>query len=134
MIARLIRWSLTNRFLVLIASVFLAAWGLVALQRTAVDALPDLSDVQVIVRTTWPGQSPQIVENQVTYPLSTTLLSVPGAKTVRGYSFFGESFVYVLFEDDSDLYWARSRPSSAVRAVRCSPWRSQSCCARCSFS
>lgn len=118
MIARLIRWSLANRFLVLIASGFLAAWGLVALQRTAVDALPDLSDVQVIVRTTWPGQSPQIVENQVTYPLSTTLLSVPGAKTVRGYSFFGESFVYVLFEDGSDLYWARSRVLEYLNQVQ----------------
>ena len=109
MIARLIRWSIQNRFLVLLASVFLAAWGLYAIQKTPVDALPDLSDVQVIIRTTWPGQSPQLVEDQVSYPLSTTMLSVPGAKTVRGYSFFGESLVYVLFEDGTDLYWARSR-------------------------
>jgi Cu(I)/Ag(I) efflux system membrane protein CusA/SilA len=109
MIARLIRGAIANRLLVFLAALFLAAWGLVALQRTPVDALPDLSDVQVIVRTTWPGQAPQIVENQVTYPLTTTMLSVPGAKTVRGYSFFGESLVYVLFEDGTDLYWARSR-------------------------
>lgn len=109
MIARLISWSVANRFLVLLASAFLAAWGVYALRQTPVDALPDLSDVQVIVRTTWPGQSPQIVEDQVTYPLTTTMLSVPGAKTVRGYSFFGESYVYVLFEDGTDLYWARSR-------------------------
>jgi Cu(I)/Ag(I) efflux system membrane protein CusA/SilA len=109
MIARLIRWSIGNRFLVLLAALFLAAWGVYALKQTPVDALPDLSDVQVIIRTTWPGQSPQLVESQVTYPLTTTMLSVPGAKTVRGYSFFGESFVYVLFEDSTDLYWARSR-------------------------
>ena len=109
MIARLIRWSVERRFLVLLATAFLAAWGLHAVHRTAVDALPDLSDVQVIIRTTWPGQAPQIVEDQVTYPLTTTMLSVPGAKTVRGYSFFGDSFVYVLFDDGTDLYWARSR-------------------------
>jgi len=109
MIARLIRWSIANRLLVLLAAAFLAAWGIWAVRQTPVDALPDLSDVQVIVRTTWPGQAPQLVEDQVTYPLSTTMLSVPGAKTVRGYSFFGESYVYVLFEDGTDLYWARSR-------------------------
>jgi copper/silver efflux system protein len=109
MIARLIRWSIEHRFLVLLASAFLAAWGIYSVQRTPIDALPDLSDVQVIIRTTWPGQSPQIVEDQVTYPLTTTMLSVPGAKTVRGYSFFGDSFVYVVFDDGTDLYWARSR-------------------------
>ena len=109
MIARLIRWSLESRFLVLLATVFVLAWGVWALQRTPVDALPDLSDVQVIIRTQYPGQAPRIVENQVTYPLTTTMLSVPGAKTVRGYSFFGDSYVYVLFEDGTDLYWARSR-------------------------
>src|SRR5471032_2604299 len=109
MIARLIRWSIEHRFLVLLASAFLGAWGIYSVQRTPIDALPDLSDVQVIIRTTWPGQSPQIVEDQVTYPLTTTMLSVPGAKTVRGYSFFGDSFVYVLFDDGTDLYWARSR-------------------------
>ena len=109
MIARLIRWSIANRFLVLLATLGLAAWGIWALQRTPVDALPDLSDVQVIIRTTYPGQAPQIVENQVTYPLTTTMLSVPGARSVRGYSFFGDSFVYILFEDGTDPYWARSR-------------------------
>ena len=109
MIARVIRWSIANRFLVLLATLGLAAWGIWAVQRTPVDALPDLSDVQVIIRTTYPGQAPQIVENQVTYPLTTTMLSVPGARSVRGYSFFGDSFVYILFEDGTDPYWARSR-------------------------
>ncbi len=109
MIEQLIRWSVRNRFLVLLAAVFVGAWGLWALKTTPVDALPDLSDVQVILRTSFPGQAPQIVENQVTYPLTTTMLSVPGAKTVRGFSFFGDSFVYVLFEDGTDPYWARSR-------------------------
>src|SRR5690348_10129684 len=109
MIASLIHWSIRNRFLVLLATVLIACWGVWSLLRTPLDALPDLSDVQVIIRTTYPGQAPRIVENQITYPLTTTMLSVPGAKTVRGYSFFGDSFVYVLFEDGTDLYWARSR-------------------------
>src|SRR5689334_18198416 len=109
MIAACIRWSLANRFLVLLASSLIAVWGAWAALRTPVDALPDLSDVQVIIRTTYPGQAPQIVENQVTYPLTTTMLSVPGVKAVRGYSFFGDSFVYVIFADGTDLYWARSR-------------------------
>jgi Cu(I)/Ag(I) efflux system membrane protein CusA/SilA len=94
-----------NRFLVLLATLFLAVAGVLSLRSTPIDALPDLSDVQVIIRTSYPGQAPQIVENQVTYPLATTMLSVPGAKTVRGYSFFGDSFVYVLFDDRTDLYW-----------------------------
>jgi copper/silver efflux system protein len=118
MIARLIRASVQRRFLVVLAAVMLAAAGLFALRTTAVDALPDLSDVQVIVRTSYPGQAPQIVENQVTYPLTTTMLSVPGAKTVRGYSFFGDSFVYVLFEDGTDLYWARSRVLEYLNQVQ----------------
>ena len=109
MIAALIRWSILNRFLVLLTTLGVTAWGLWALQRTPLDALPDLSDVQVIIRTPFPGQAPRIVEDQVTYPLTTTMLSVPGAKAVRGYSFFGDSFVYVLFDDGTDLYWARSR-------------------------
>ncbi|MDT8399196.1 MAG: efflux RND transporter permease subunit [Pseudomonadales bacterium] len=109
MIAALIRWSVSNRVLVLMATVLFALWGFWSLRDTPIDALPDLSDVQVIIRTSYPGQAPQIVEDQVTYPLSTTMLSVPGAKTVRGFSFFGDSFVYVLFEDGADLYWARSR-------------------------
>jgi len=109
MIAALIRWSVLNRFLVLMATLLMTAVGIWAVRTTSIDALPDLSDVQVIIRTPYPGRAPQIVENQVTYPLTTTMLSVPGAKTVRGYSFFGDSFVYVLFEDGTDLYWARSR-------------------------
>ena len=118
MIAALIRWSLVNRFLVLLATVMMAAWGVWAVQRTPLDALPDLSDVQVIIRTPYPGQAPRIVENQVTYPLTTTMLSVPGAKTVRGYSFFGDSFVYVLFEDGTDPYWARSRVLEYLNQVQ----------------
>ena len=109
MIARLIHWSIANRFLVLVATLGLAAWGTWSALHTPVDALPDLSDTQVIIRTSFAGQAPQIVENQVTYPLTTSLLSVPGARTVRGYSFFGDSYVYVLFEDGTDPYWARSR-------------------------
>ncbi len=109
MIALLIRWSIANRVVVLLASALLAAAGLWSARTTPIDAIPDLSDVQVIIRTAFPGQAPQIVEDQVTYPLTTTMMSVPGARTVRGYSFFGDSFVYVLFEDGTDLYWARSR-------------------------
>jgi Cu(I)/Ag(I) efflux system membrane protein CusA/SilA len=109
MIAALIRWSVANRFFVVLGALAILAAGIWAVRATPVDALPDLSDVQVIIRTSYPGQAPQIVENQVTYPLATTMLSVPGAKTVRGYSFFGDSFVYVIFEDGTDLYWARSR-------------------------
>ncbi|MCB1683029.1 MAG: efflux RND transporter permease subunit, partial [Pseudomonadales bacterium] len=109
MIAELIHWSIRNRFLVLIATGFLLAGGLYSLRQTPVDALPDLSDVQVIIKTSYPGQAPQVVEDQITYPLTTAMLAVPKAVTVRGYSFFGDSYVYVLFEDDTDLYWARSR-------------------------
>ncbi len=109
MIAALIRWSVANRFLVLTATVLLAVGGIVALRETPVDALPDLSDVQVIIKTSYPGQAPQVVEDQVTYPLTTAMLAVPKAVTVRGYSFFGDSFVYIIFEDGTDLYWARSR-------------------------
>ena len=118
MIAALIRWSITNRFLVLVAAAMISAWGVWSVMKTPLDALPDLSDTQVIIRTTWPGQAPQIVEDQVTYPLTTTMLSVPGAKTVRGYSFFGDSFVYVLFEDGVDLYWARSRVLEYLNQVQ----------------
>ena len=118
MIAGLIRWSIANRFLILLATLILAAWGVWSLSRTPLDAIPDLSDVQVIIRTTYPGQAPQIVENQVTYPLTTTMLSVPGAKTVRGYSFFGDSFVYILFDDGTDPYWARSRVLEYLNQVQ----------------
>src|SRR5207253_9647772 len=97
MLANLIRWSIRNRMLVLLATLMVSAWGTWAMLRTPLDAIPDLSDVQVIIRTTYPGQAPHIVENQITYPLATTMLSVPGAKTVRGYSMFGDSFVYILF-------------------------------------
>jgi Cu(I)/Ag(I) efflux system membrane protein CusA/SilA len=109
MIARLILWSGRNRLLVLLAAALSVAWGVTAALRTPVDAIPDLSDTQVIIRTSWSGQAPQIVEDQITYPLTTTMLSVPGVRTVRGYSFFGDSFVYVIFDDATDLYWARSR-------------------------
>ncbi len=106
---RLIDWSLRNRLLVVVASIVLAAWGWYALQQTPLDAIPDLSDTQVIVRTSWPGQSPRVIEDQLTYPLSSALQSVPGARVVRGYSFFGDSYVYVIFDDGVDPYWARSR-------------------------
>jgi Cu(I)/Ag(I) efflux system membrane protein CusA/SilA len=109
MIAALIRWSVANRFLVVILTLLLAGWGIFSPQRTPLDAIPDLSDVQVIIKTTYAGQAPKVVEDQVTYPLTTAMLSVPGATTVRGYSFFNDSYVYVLFEDGTDLYWARSR-------------------------
>ena len=118
MIAAVIRWSLANRFLVLLATAIVTAWGAWAVTRAPLDALPDLSDVQVIIRTMYPGQAPQIVENQVTYPLTTTMMSVPGAKTVRGYSFFGDSFVYVLFDDGTDPYWARSRVLEYLNQVQ----------------
>jgi copper/silver efflux system protein len=123
MIARCIRWSIANRFLVVLAAAMVAVWGTWSAATTPLDALPDLSDVQVIIRTTYPGQAPQIVENQVTYPLTTTMLSVPGAKTVRGFSFFGDSFVYVLFDDGTDLYWARSRVLEYLNQVQSRPRR-----------
>ena len=118
MIAALIRASIRNRFLVLMATAMVAAWGVYAVLKTPLDAIPDLSDVQVIIRTPFPGQAPRIVEDQVTYPLTTTMASVPGAKTVRGYSFFGDSFVYVLFEDGTDPYWARSRVLEYLNQVQ----------------
>ena len=107
--SRLIRWSIENRLLVLIATFLISGWGWVAVHQTPLDAIPDLSDVQVIIRTAYPGQSPQVVEDQVTYPITTTMMSVPGTRVVRGYSFFGDSFVYVIFEDGTDPYWARTR-------------------------
>src|ERR1700734_3429385 len=118
MLASLIHWSIQNRFLVLMGTLLLAAWGVHATLSTPLDALPDLSDTQVIIRTEFPGQAPQVVEDQVTYPLTTTMLSVPGARTVRGYSFFGDSYVYVLFDDSTDLYWARSRVLEYLSQVR----------------
>lgn len=118
MIGRIIHWSIGNRFLVLLAAAALAVAGVIAVARTPLDALPDLSDTQVILRTSWPGQAPQIVEDQVTYPLATTMMSVPGATTVRAFSFFGDSYVYVLFADGTDPYWARSRVLEYLSQVR----------------
>jgi Cu(I)/Ag(I) efflux system membrane protein CusA/SilA len=109
MLKQIIAWSINNRFLVLALTIMVTIGGMVSLSRTPLDAIPDLSDVQVIIRTPFAGQAPQVVEDQVTYPITTTMLSVPGATTVRGYSFFGDSYVYVLFEDGTDIYWARSR-------------------------
>ncbi|WP_305463779.1 efflux RND transporter permease subunit [Photobacterium leiognathi] len=109
MIPTIIRWSINNRLLVLIATLFLSLGGLYSVKNTPVDAIPDLSDVQVIIKTSYPGQAPQVVEDQVTYPLTTAMLAVPGAETVRGYSFFGDSYVYIIFNDKTDMYWARSR-------------------------
>ena len=118
MIAALIRWSIGNRFLVLIATLFLVAAGVWSVAHIPLDALPDLSDTQVIIRTPFAGKAPEIVEDLVTYPLTTTILSVPGAKTVRGYSFFGDSFVYVLFDEKTDPYWARSRVVEYLNQVQ----------------
>ena len=117
MLNRVIEWSVANRIIVLILAGFLVAAGLVALRRTPLEALPDLSDVQVIIQTDFEGQAPQIVEDQVTYPIASEMLKVPGAQTVRGYSFFGVSFVYVIFEDGTDLYWARSRVLENLSAI-----------------
>ena len=118
MIGTVIRAAIAHRVFVLLAALVLAVVGLYSALHTPIDALPDLSDTQVIIRTSWPGQSPQTVEDQVTYPLATTMLSVPGAKTVRAYSFFGDSYVYVLFDDSTDLYWARSRVLEYLSQVK----------------
>ncbi|KVW80772.1 efflux RND transporter permease subunit [Burkholderia ubonensis] len=118
MIARLIRWSIRNRFLVLLATVLVTGWGLYSVAETPLDALPDLSDTQVIIKASYPGKAPQVIEDQVTYPLATTLLGVPGAKTIRAYSSFGDAFVYVLFDDRTDPYWARSRVLEYLNQVQ----------------
>ncbi|MGH7447815.1 MAG: efflux RND transporter permease subunit, partial [Longimicrobiales bacterium] len=118
MLKTIIQWSVNHRFLVLLATVALTLAGFAAMLRTPVDAIPDLSDVQVIVMTEWPGQAPQLVEDQITYPLSTELLKVPGTRYVRGMSQFGLSAVFVVFEDDVDLYWARSRVLEYMNGVR----------------
>jgi Cu(I)/Ag(I) efflux system membrane protein CusA/SilA len=109
MLEKIIVWSIQNKFLVVLVTLFMVIGGLYSLNNTPLDAIPDLSDVQVIIFTEYPGQAPQVVEDQITYPLTTQMLSVPGAKVVRGYSFFGTSFVYIIFEDGTDMYWARSR-------------------------
>ena len=118
MIARIIDASIANRLFIVLAAVAVTLAGFWAVRTTPVDALPDLSDVQVVVRSNYPGQAPRIVEEQVTYPLATTMLSVPGAKTVRGYSMFGDSYVYIIFEDGTDLYWARSRVLEYLNQVQ----------------
>jgi Cu(I)/Ag(I) efflux system membrane protein CusA/SilA len=118
MIARIIKACIANRLFVLLAALMLSLWGLWALGNTPIDALPDLSDVQVIIRTPYPGQAPRLVEDQITYPLSTAMLSVPGARTVRGFSMFGDSYVYIIFEDGTDLYWARSRVLEYLNQAR----------------
>ena len=117
MITAIIRWSVVNRFFVLLLTAILVGGGLFAAKNTPVDALPDLSDVQVIVKTSYPGQAPQVVQDQVTFPITTAMLSVPGAQTVRGFSFFGDSYVYVIFDEDTDLYWARSRVQEYLSQV-----------------
>jgi Cu(I)/Ag(I) efflux system membrane protein CusA/SilA len=109
MLQKIIEASVRNKFMVILAVLFLIGWGIYSMLSIPIDAIPDLSDVQVIIYTEYPGQSPRIVEDQVTYPLTTAMVSVPGSKVVRGYSFFGYSLVYVIFEDGTDLYWARSR-------------------------
>ncbi len=121
MIAHIIRWSIGNRFLVLLVTVLVMVWGMLSVRQTPLDAIPDLSDVQVIIKTTYPGQAPQVVEDQVTYPLTTAMLSVPGAVSVRGYSMFGDSFVYVIFKDGTNLYWARSRVLEYLSQVQPAP-------------
>ena len=118
MIERVIRWSVANRLFVLLGALFLALAGISSLSRTPVDALPDLSDTQVIIRTSYPGQAPSTVEAQVTYPLASTMLSAPQVKAVRGFSFFGDSFVTVLFKDGTDTYWARSRTLEYLSQAR----------------
>lgn len=109
MITAVINWSINNRLVVIILAIMLTGWGVYSVKNTPLDAIPDLSDVQVIIKTSYPGQAPRVVEDQITYPLTTAMLSVPKATNVRGYSFFGDSYVYVIFEDGTDPYWARSR-------------------------
>ena len=118
MLKRIIEWSVNNKLLVLVFTALAVAAGVIAVRRTPLEALPDLSDVQVIVQTDYEGQAPQIVEDQVTYPVTTEMLKVPGAETVRGYSFFGVSFVYIIFKDGTDLYWARTRVLEQLSAIR----------------
>ena len=117
MLEKIIDWSIANKFMVILATGFVSLMGLIALQNTPLDAIPDLSDVQVIVFTEYPGQAPQVVEDQITYPITTQMLAVPFAKVVRGYSFFGFSFVYIIFEDGTNMYWARSRVLEYMTAI-----------------
>ncbi|MGD8277211.1 MAG: efflux RND transporter permease subunit, partial [Gemmatimonadota bacterium] len=117
MLRRIIEWAVSNTFIVLVFTAFAVAGGILAMRRTPLEALPDLSDVQVIIQTDYAGQAPQIVEDQITYPVASEMLKVPGAETVRGYSFFGVSFVYIIFKDGTDLYWARSRVLEYLSAI-----------------
>lgn len=118
MIAKIIEASARNRFIVFLGVFFAAAWGYWALQNTPLDALPDLSDTQVIIFTEWPGRSPDLVEDQVTYPISSTLLAAPHVQAVRGFSFLGSSFIYIVFKEGTDIYWARSRVLEYLQAVK----------------
>src|SRR5665811_143839 len=118
MLKRIIEWSVANKLIVLLFTVAAIAAGIVAVKRTPLEALPDLSDVQVIIQTDYSEQAPQIVEDQVTYPMAAEMLKVPGARVVRGYSFFGVSFVYIIFEDGTDLYWARSRVLEYLSGIK----------------
>ena len=117
MIQAIIKWSIINRPLIVLLSLLLAFWGVRSISSIPLDAIPDLSDTQVIIKSSYPGQSPQIIEDQLTYPIASAMMSVPGATTVRAYSFFGDSYVYVLFEDDIDPYWARSRVSEYLNQI-----------------
>ena len=123
MVGNIIEWSVRHVFLVLLGTFFVVAWGIYSLWKTPLDAIPDLSDVQVIIYTEYPGQAPQVVEDQVTYPLTTAMLAVPKSKVVRGFSFFGASFVYVIFEDGTDIYWARSRVLEYLNFAASAPAR-----------
>src|SRR5574338_103339 len=118
MLKRIIEWAVNNKFIVVLFTVALTIGGVIAIRRTPLEALPDLSDVQVIVQANFSEQAPRIVEDQVTYPIAAEMLKVPGARTVRGYSFFGVSFVYVIFEDGTDLYWARTRVLEYLNGIQ----------------
>ena len=118
MLERVIDWSIENKFLIVLFSVLAAASGILAMRQIPLEALPDISDVQVIIQTDYQGQAPRLVEDQVTYPITSEMLKVPGAEVVRGYSFFGVSFVYIIFDDDTDLYWARSRVLEYLSGIR----------------
>ena len=118
MISRIIEYSARNKFIVILLVTFLSLWGYWALKNTPLDAIPDLSDTQVIIFTEWAGRSPDLVENQITYPITSTLLAAPKVQAVRGFSFFGSSFIYVIFEEGTDIYWARSRVLEYIQSVK----------------
>src|SRR4030065_128584 len=118
MIAKIIEYSAKNKFIIFLLVFFLSAWGYWALKNTPLDAIPDLSDTQVIIYTEWPGRSPDLVEDQITYPITSTLLAAPKVQVVRGFSFLGSSFIYVIFEEGTDIYWARSRILEYIQSVK----------------